>query len=560
MRGPLALIAELAGDAPAWAARAQRAAAQVGRTTAPARDRLIIAVGTPALPLPARVAAYQAVLALEAAADPDAALRVGEQLLAQVAGSALAHLALAGLYRWRWAITRPRELIAQARALGGHVGARVERRLDDQARWLARGLPLSPPVARSTDGAPGRVLYVVASSRPYHSAGYAARTHALVGALRRRGWDVQVAARAGYPSDRWDYPGWALPPRRLDVDGVPHHFAPTRAKLRYAREPEAYHHEAADALEALCRQVRPALLHAASNYNVGLATVEVGRRLGLPVVYEVRGLWHVSKAATSAGYDGSDHYRLIARLEAQAAAAADHTFAITSGVAAELVAGGAEAARVSLLGNAADVAALQPQPPDAELVRRHHLAGQVVLGYVGTLSAYEGLDALLVAAARLHAAGAPVRVLIVGDGAAAGPLRAQAAELGLGHVVTFTGRVGAADVRRYYSVIDLLVLPRRPDRVCELVSPLKPFEAMALGCPVVASDVAALADLVVDGVTGRLFRKGDVGALTALLTELIADPAQRTRLGQAAAAWVRRDRSWDALAVDVDAVWRRLGA
>ncbi|MBP6632699.1 MAG: glycosyltransferase, partial [Kofleriaceae bacterium] len=100
----------------------------------------------------------------------------------------------------------------------------------------------------------------------------------------------------------------------------------------------------------------------------------------------------------------------------------------------------------------------------------------------------------------------------------------------------------------------------RPDRVCELVSPLKPFEAMALGCPVVASDVAALADLVVDGVTGRLFRKGDIGALTAVLTELIADPAQRTRLGQAAAAWVRRDRSWDALAVDVDAVWRRLGA
>ncbi|MCX5744573.1 MAG: glycosyltransferase family 4 protein, partial [Proteobacteria bacterium] len=350
-----------------------------------------------------------------------------------------------------------------------------------------------------------------------------------------------------------------LPPRRLDHDGVPHHFAPTRAKLRYARALEAYHREAADALEAQCRALRPTVIHAASNYNVGLAAVEVGRRLGVPVIYEVRGLWHVSKTVASPHYAGSDHYRLIERLEAQAATAADHTFAITSGVADVLSAAGVPANKLSLLGNAADVTAFTPQPPDPARVAALGLAGKVVVGYVGSLRRYEGLDDLLVAVAALpDTLRAQLAVLIVGDGEQRGPLTEQAAALGLSGLVTFTGRIPAAEAPSYYAILDLLVLPRIPTLVCELVSPIKSFEAMAMGKPVLASDVAALSDIITDGVTGRLFRKGDRADLSRILAELVGDRPQRERLGQTAAAWVRRARTWDVLASEVEAVYLRL--
>ena len=131
-------------------------------------------------------------------------------------------------------------------------------------------------------------------------------------------------------------------------------------------------------------------------------------------------------------------------------------------------------------------------------------------------------------------------------------------QLGLADITHFTGRLPPAHVRRYYSVIDIFVLPRKPTRVCELVSPLKPFEAMAMQRCIVASNVAAQADIIDDGVTGRLFAKGDVHDFARGLHELISDPAQRQRLGTAAGQWVRTERTWDSITDRVDTVYRQL--
>jgi glycosyltransferase involved in cell wall biosynthesis len=165
-----------------------------------------------------------------------------------------------------------------------------------------------------------------------------------------------------------------------------------------------------------------------------------------------------------------------------------------------------------------------------------------VVGLVSSLVAHEGIGTLLLAAQIMKSRGFPVKTLIVGDGPERAALERQAAELGIDAV--FTGRVPPERVRDYHAVLDVFVVPRTPDRVCQLVTPLKPVEAMASGLPVVVSDVAALAETITDGTTGVLFPPLDSRELADRLQDLLNDPHKRLELGRNARERVARDRTW----------------
>jgi glycosyltransferase involved in cell wall biosynthesis len=116
------------------------------------------------------------------------------------------------------------------------------------------------------------------------------------------------------------------------------------------------------------------------------------------------------------------------------------------------------------------------------------------------------------------------------------------------------------EVPRYYSVMDVSLCPRLPVAVTEIVSPLKPFEAMAMAKPVVGSDVAAVAEIIDDGRTGWLFRKGDVEALVALLARLAADRGAIAPIGAAARAFVEQQHQWTMVARRIASAWEALRA
>ncbi|MCX5746479.1 MAG: hypothetical protein NT062_28720, partial [Proteobacteria bacterium] len=201
VRGVLHKITRAAETAPAWSERAEATVRSLAGVVSPVCDPLIAVVRASAVPRTARVVAYEAALAITAAVDPAAAVALGELLLAEVEASPAAHQALALCYRAVYAIERPRVLLERARALGGSgmLAFAPLARLNDLARWAAQGLPLSPPQPRAYEPEPRRVVYVVSSSHPYHAVGYTTRSHALVTALGRRGWDMHIVARAGYP-------------------------------------------------------------------------------------------------------------------------------------------------------------------------------------------------------------------------------------------------------------------------------------------------------------------------------------------------------------------------
>ena len=416
-----------------------------------------------------------------------------------------------------------------------------------------RSEPAYAPVA-------DRVFYMLHNSLPYHSAGYSTRTHGLLSGLRGLGWDVQGVTRLGYP---YDMPKMAelgeIAPVNV-VDGIPYHRLSTTPGIEKKSPITEYVKRYVAALEAKAKEEKPAILHGASNHWNGLATVATAHRLGIPSIYEVRGLWEVTRGSRDFEWAKGGMYRFMARMEADAAAHATHVLAITQALKDELINRGVDGDKITVVPNAVDAERFTPQPRDAELEAQLGFQGKTVIGYIGSVLDYEGLGLLIDAAERMRSQRDDFVVMIVGDGAELERFQSEVEARQLGDAVRFLGRVPHEDVERYYSLVDIAPFPRLPLPVCEMVSPLKPFEALAMGKAIVASDVAALAEIVQPDVTGLLHRKGDVDDLTAKLTELVERPELRQQLAADGLRWVRENRQWPDMARSVSTIYEQLGA
>lgn len=403
-----------------------------------------------------------------------------------------------------------------------------------------------------------KVFYLLHNSLPHNSAGYATRTHGLLSELNSIGWDVDGVTRLGYP---YDMPG------KAEVPDVPLHDVVGNVdyrRLLKSREIEKknplfhYTERYSSALLDLAKEQRPAIIHAASNHWNGLTAVKTARQLGIPSIYEVRGLWEVTRGSRNPEWAESNMFKYIARMEADAAKGATRVFAITEALREEMIKRGVDGDKIEIVPNGVDTSRFNPIPRDEELASQLGVAGKTVIGYVGSVLDYEGIELILEAAEVLNRTREDFHVLIVGDGAELERFQYHVQERELEHVVTFTGRVPHEEVERYYSLVDITPFPRLPLPVCEMVSPLKPFEAMAMGKAVISSDVAALKEIVTPGVNGHLHEKGNTDSLIEQLTKLLDDPVYSKQLGAQAREWVVENRDWAKIAQIIADTYKEL--
>ncbi|HEX2763308.1 MAG TPA: TIGR04063 family PEP-CTERM/XrtA system glycosyltransferase [Allosphingosinicella sp.] len=380
-----------------------------------------------------------------------------------------------------------------------------------------------------------RILHVLDHSLPLHS-GYTFRTRAIVTAQQARG--LEVACLTGVRHSR----GGRDPET---IEGIPFFRtsspAPAPSPLREWREIKALEAR----LDALCEAWKPDHLHVHSPVLNALAALPVAKRRDIPLLYEIRAFWEDAAVGNGTGREGSARYRATRMLETWAARRADAVAVICEGLRRDLIGRGIPAGKIIVSPNGVDLGLFgNPPGADVNLARRLGLRGADVVGFIGSFYDYEGLDDLVAAMPLLLAKRPKAHLILVGGGPVEDALKAQAEASPARQRIHFIGRVPHHEVERYYGLIDILAYPRKAMRLTELVTPLKPLEAMAQRKLVVASNVGGHRELIEDGVTGTLFPAGDPQALADALDTLFANRHRWEERRDCARAFVERDRNW----------------
>lgn len=399
----------------------------------------------------------------------------------------------------------------------------------------------------------GRIAYVAYSSLPYQTSGYANRTQFLVRGLRQAGLDVHCVTRPGFPWDEQPTSRTHLPPRTDhtgEIDGVPYHRIKSPEFSSWDNH-ASYLRAATDALTSKFLKLRPELVIGASNHACALPALLAARRLNLAFVNEVRGFWEDSRAARERSFDRSPQYRLEHYLDTEVARRADMVVTLSAIMRDELVARRVPLERIKILPNGFQ--------PHQNILRTRPLSlpnDVPVIGYVGSFAPYEGLDILIEACATLRMSGFRFRLLLVGDdkgigrtGDVRGALMDQAKQSGLEDWLIAPGRVPPNKVPDYLDLIDIAAFPRRKTRVTDIVSPLKPLEAMAAGHAIVASDLAGIGAYLVHKETCLRVTPDSPVDLSIALARLIVDKSLRQTLGEAARRLVHGAYAWDEIAL-----------
>jgi glycogen synthase len=385
-----------------------------------------------------------------------------------------------------------------------------------------------------------KILHVFDHTLPLHS-GYTFRSAAILRNQRKMGWDTYHLSG----------------PKQInctvteeDADGLHFYRTPKPTGL-LAKLPGGDPFAVMGAIEkrllSLAQELQPDVIHAHSPVLDAIPAIRVGRKLGIPVVYEIRAFWEDAAVDHGSTKENSLRYKLTRALETWAVKNADAVTVICEGLRKDLASRGIPANKITVIPNAVDIDKFEMGgKPDPELKLKLGLGSSRVLGFIGSFYAYEGLDLLVAALPSILKQMPDVKLLLVGGGPQEAALKQQVMALDLKDRVIFTGRVPHAEVNRYYDLVDVLVYARHPMRLTELVTPLKPLEAMAQGRLMVASDVGGHKELIQDGKTGVLFHAGNAGDLASKVVGLLKYEEGWERMKKNGRQFVETERNWAA--------------
>lgn len=426
--------------------------------------------------------------------------------------------------------------------------SQVEGRLrETDPQWSPTLDPDAVSAARTVQEREGghsrlRVAHLLKVALPERQSGYSVRTrYNLAGQVEAGIEPVAITAL--------DFPGGEDVAEEVEVHGVRHRRL-LRERIPGDETVDAHLDAYARALLPVLAQEAPDLLHVHSGsrgYEAALVGRAVADALDIPWVYEVRGFFEAIWSKDLDRAEAAETYHRRRDTDTRCMLAADAVVTLSESMRADIVGRGVPAERVHVVPNGVDSTAFAPRPRREDLIEQYGLAGRFVFGYVSNLDHYrEGQELLVDAAVALRERGVDAVALVVGDGIRRAEIEAHAEEVGAGDAVVFTGRVPHDEVLDHYALVDVFVVPRVDERAARLVTPLKPFEAMAAGLPVLVSDLPALTEITGDGERGESFTAGDAGALTDALEALAGDPDRRAQLAAAGRAWVETERSWEA--------------
>lgn len=397
-----------------------------------------------------------------------------------------------------------------------------------------------------------RILHILDHSIPLHS-GYTFRTLSILKAQRALGWETfhLTSAKQGiselFEEKIGDWHFYRTPNVSSVVNKLPvlKQLSVINSLTRRLNE--------------VIKIVKPDILHAHSPALNAISVIRVGKRLGIPVVYEVRAFWEDAAVDHGTSREGGLRYRLTRALENYALHHVDAITTICDGLRNDIIKRGIAEKKITTIPNAVDIEKFSfGDEAEKTLKVKLGLEGKRVIGFIGSFYAYEGLEVLLHALPIMLPRHPDLHILLVGGGPQDAYLRQLSKELGIQDKVIFTGRVPHDQVKKYYDLIEILIYPRLSMRLTDLVTPLKPLEAMAQGRLLIASDVGGHLELIRDGETGILFKSGDPHSLAKNVSDLLSKPHLWPSLRRAGRHFVETERNWQASVAKYDPVYKQI--
>lgn len=385
-----------------------------------------------------------------------------------------------------------------------------------------------------------KILHILDHSLPLHS-GYTFRSQSIFRAQRARGWQPVILTS---PKHEQSWKGtWQ---ESEEIDGFRYYRtgASKAGRLPLIAETTLMR-ELGKRIQNVCALEKPDLIHAHSPILNGIPAIRAANSLRLPLVYEIRAFWEDAAVDHGTHTQNSWKYRLTRTLETWVCRNAGHVAVLCDGLKQDLISRGIPANKLTPVFNGINPDDFKPTEPDQEYFADWGLAGKKVIGFIGSFYHYEGLDLLVDAFARIAATTPDAVLLLAGGGQERENLIRRIQELGIQDRVILPGRIPHDRVPGVYALVDVLAYPRHKMRLTDLVTPLKPLEAMAMGKALVASDVGGHRELIRHNHTGLLFPAGDVDALAAALAKVFHDDAFRDELASRGPAWVRERHTWE---------------
>jgi PEP-CTERM/exosortase A-associated glycosyltransferase len=385
-----------------------------------------------------------------------------------------------------------------------------------------------------------KVLHILDHSLPLYS-GYSFRSQNIIQEQRKRGWEPVILTSPKHEES------WKIDCDEKDViNGFTYYRT---GKLKNNCRPIESEFRLMFALYKKILQVtqyeKPNIIHAHSPVLNVIPALKVGRKLGLPVVYEIRAFWEDAAVDHGTYKENSWKYKLVRFLETWVCRKANHVTVLCNGLKGDLIKRGIPSYKITPVFNGINPEDFKPGPPDNEYRKKWALDGKKVIGFIGSFYRYEGLDLLVQAFSYISTEMPNVVLLLVGGGEMEDELKKQIDRLGIEERVIMPGRIPHERIPGIYSFIDILVYPRYSMRLTDLVTPLKPLEAMAMAKTFVASDVGGHGELIKHNENGILFAAGDAESLTEAIEGLLVDNNLRHRLQTNGASWVQKYHTWE---------------
>ncbi len=397
-----------------------------------------------------------------------------------------------------------------------------------------------------------KILHIFDHSIPLQS-GYTFRSRAIIREQQKLGWETVhiTSSKQGHVDsltevvdDLLFYRSEELPAWQKKIPVLNQWFVIKNLEKR---------------LKDVIHKTRPDIIHAHSPALNGIAAIKIAAQFSIPVVYEIRGFWEDAAVDHGTSKENGLRYKLTRALETYVIKKADAVITICDGLRKDIIDRGIAESKISIVPNAVDIEKFSvAQEKNTALLTQYNLNNKLVLGFVGSFYAYEGLSLLLNAIPGIKTQIANVMLLLVGGGPEEEALKRLVKDLNIEKNVVFTGRVAHEQVQSYYDLIDVLIYPRLSMRLTELVTPLKPLEAMAQKKIFIASDVGGHKELIAHNVNGYLFNSNQVNKLEEAVKQVINNKEAWDDIKDNGRNFVEQERNWRVSIGNYSAVYSKL--